>query len=86
MLRLPNTTLWGLFESAVAAQAAFDSAIAAAEKQLKKKIKVRKRVITKLANGLISSDRRKPPEDEWKRKTSFETCRAHQLNDEFFKN
>jgi hypothetical protein len=85
LLRLPNTTLWGMFDDAAAARDAFDRARAAAEERLGKKIKVEKRVVAELGGGsLFVSDKKKAPEEKWKKRTALETCRAHQLNDGFF--
>ncbi len=82
-MRLPNTTLWGPFDSSAAVKAAFDRARLSAEKRLKKII-VEKWVITKLGSALLNSDKRKAPDAKWKKKAALETCRAHQLHDEYF--
>jgi hypothetical protein len=84
LLRLPNTTLWGVFDDAAGARDAFDKALTAAEKKLRKKITLEKRVITPFEDGLIISDTKKSPVEKWTKPTAFETCRAHQLNDPFF--
>jgi hypothetical protein len=84
LVRLPNTTLWGSFDDAAAARAAFDKAVKAAEKRLGIKIKLERRVITPFAEGFLISDKKKSPTDKWKKATPLETCRAHQLNDPYF--
>lgn len=84
LFRLTNTTLWGVFDNADAATAAFDKALAAAEKAIGKRIVLEKRFVTAISNWSIRSDKNKAPDSRWTKTTKFETCRAHQKNDPFF--
>ncbi|QQM29630.1 hypothetical protein JET14_15135 [Martelella lutilitoris] len=84
LARLTNTTLWGEFENKTAAKAAFERAQAAAGKKIGRTITLEKRVITKMADVFVRSDKKKKPDSRWTKSTSFETCRAHQKNDPFF--
>lgn len=84
LVRLPNTALWGVFDDAEGARDAFDKALKVAAKRLGKKITLEKRVITLFEDGFVISDKKRSPEEEWKKATAFETCRAHQLHDPFF--
>lgn len=84
LFRLTNTTLWGVFEDADATTAAFDKALAAAEKAIGKKIVLEKRFVTVISSWSIRSDKNKAPDSRWTKSTKFETCRAHQKNDPFF--
>ncbi len=83
--RLPNTTVWGIFETAEQADLAFERALTAAGKTLGNKINLEKRATTAMESTLVRSDKRKEPEDKWKGASNFETSRLHQLNDPFFK-
>lgn len=82
--RLPNTTLWGVFASRDAADAAFERARAKTEKKVGYKVVVEKRVTTGFEDTIVTSDKRKAPDPRWTGATSFETSRLHQLNDPFF--
>jgi hypothetical protein len=82
--RLPNTTVWGRFVNRAAAVAAFDAALEAAAKQVGHAVKLEKRMVTRLTDAEIKSDKTKRPEAKWKGATDFETCRLHQLHDPFF--
>lgn len=84
LFRLTNTTLWGVFSTTDAAKAAFDRALAAADKKVGRKIALEKRFITPVSGWSITSDKNKAPESKWTKSTEFETCRAHQKNDPFF--
>lgn len=84
LIRLPNSTIWGIFSNRKAARTAFDQALAAAEKRLGRKITLEKRAIVGIAGASFLSDKQKSPEPKWTKSTSFETCRAHQLSDPFF--
>jgi len=84
LFRLPNTTIWGEFVSKEAARTAFDNAQAAAEKKLGVKMTLEKRVVTRMSDFFVRSDKRKAPERQWTKASDLETCRAHQLNDPFF--
>jgi hypothetical protein len=84
LYRLPNTTIWGNFDSAEAVKAAFERAQTAAEKKLGIKIVLEKRLISELDDWLIRSNEKKAAEKKWTGSTKFETCRKHQLNDPFF--
>lgn len=84
LFRLPNTTIWGAFDGKEGVRDAFERAQTAAEKKLGIKIVLEKRLITKLADFFIRSDKRKVPENKWTGATHLETCRKHQLNDPFF--
>lgn len=83
--RLPNTTLWGLFDSREAANKAFDRALAAAGKVVGYAVKLEKRITTKMTDTLVTSDKRKEPDPRWTGRSSFETSRRHQVNDPFFR-
>lgn len=82
--RLPNTTLWGVFDSVTAANEAFDRALKKVGDDLGYTVKLEKRVTTELVAGYVNSDVRKKPEARWTGKTRFETSRLHQVNDPFF--
>ncbi|WP_201859375.1 hypothetical protein [Microvirga soli] len=84
IFRLPNTTLWGVFEDVAAANAAFDRALAAAEAQLGRRIILEKRIVTRLGDWSARSDLMKAPEPRYAGRTDLETCRLHQLGDPFF--
>lgn len=83
--RLPNTTLWGIFSTTAAANAAFDAALAAASRDVGYSIKLEKRATTAMSASSILSDVRKEPDPRWTGRTSFETSRRHQLNDPLFR-
>lgn len=84
VFRLPNTTLWGEFADAAAAVAAFDRALAAAERHLGRKVVLEKRIVTRFDPKAAKSDRIKDPDPALTGATDFETCRLHQLHDPFF--
>jgi hypothetical protein len=84
LFRLTNTTLWGEFATKENAKTAFDNAQAAAENKLGSKIILEKRMITRISDYFVRSDKRKAPEKQWMKASDLETCRAHQLNDPFF--
>ena len=83
--RLPNTTVWGVFTSAQAANDAFDRALDVTSRQVGYKVVLEKRCTITKAGLLIKSDRRKRPELTWTGDTAFETSRLHQRNDPFFR-
>lgn len=82
--RLTNTTVWGKFASADAANEAFKKALAAASKKVGYDIVLEKRVTTVMGSSSVISDKRKKPEAKWTGKTTLETSRLHQMNDPFF--
>ncbi|WP_283178150.1 hypothetical protein [Gemmobacter sp. 24YEA27] len=84
LFRLTNTTVWGVFADTDAVKTAFDTALAAAEKAIGKKITLEKRFITAISSWSVRSDKEKAPDSRWTKSTKFETCRAHQKNDPFF--
>jgi hypothetical protein len=84
MFRLPNTTLWGVFKNRDAARAAFDAALADAEKAIGKSIALEKRLISKLDDFFVRSDKRKPADPKLTASTTLGRCRNHQLRDKFF--
>lgn len=84
LARLTNTTLWGEFENKQAAKDAFERAQSAAGNNIGRAITLEKRVITKISDVFVRSDKKKIPEARWKKSTKFETCRAHQKHDPFF--
>lgn len=84
VLRLPNTTLWGVFATREEARAAFARAVAAAGRELGSRIVLEKRVIAGLADCFVRSDQVKAPDRSLDASTMFERCRRHQLEDEFF--
>lgn len=83
--RLPNTTLWGVFDSTAAANEAFDRALKKVGRDLGYTVKVEKRATTEMGSSLVTSDTRKKPETRWTGETGFETSRLHQVNDPYFK-
>ncbi len=83
--RLPNTTLWGIFENIDGANEAFENAVKRAEKVIGIKIVVEKRATVEMATANVLSNVRKKPDPKWTRKTPFETSRLHQINDPLFK-
>lgn len=82
--RLTNTTVWGRFADADAANDAFKRALDAASRKVGYTIDLEKRVTTSMGSSSVISDKRKKPEAKWTGKTNFETSRLHQLNDPFF--
>jgi hypothetical protein len=85
VFRLPNTTLWGVFGTIDAAKSAFDRAKATAEKKIGKSVTVEKRIITRLEDWSIKSDKRKAADPKLTASTKLERCRKHQLQDPYFK-
>jgi len=83
--RLPNTTLWGLFESKEAANKAFDRALAAAGRTVGYTVTLEKRATSEMGSSAVNSDKRKAPDPRWTGKAAFETSRRHQVNDPYFK-
>lgn len=83
--RLPNTTLWGTFSTATAANEAFERALVEAAKVVGRTITLEKRATTQMGDTSVKSDVRKKPLAKWTGRNSFETCRLHQLNDPDFK-
>ncbi|MBY3094912.1 hypothetical protein HFO65_29970 [Rhizobium laguerreae] len=84
LCRLPNTTLWGRFETQEAAVAAFNTAKMAAEKAIGAKITLEKRVVLAMNGATFTSDKRKAPDPKWTKGTKFATCREHQAKDPYF--
>jgi hypothetical protein len=82
--RLPNTTIWGVFDNREEANAAFSRALATATAVLGYKVTMTKRLTCEFTNGIVNSDVRKVPDPAYTGVTSFETSRLHQLNDPFF--
>lgn len=82
--RLTNTTVWGRFVNADAANDAFEKALAAASRKVGYTINQEKRVTTMMIAATVLSDKRKKPEAKWTGSNAFETSRLHQLNDPFF--
>lgn len=83
--RLPNTTVWGVFDSRAEAIKAFDRALTKTATKLGHSVTMEKRATTAFEDGSVASDRRKTPISKWTGSTQFETSRLHQLNDPFFK-
>jgi hypothetical protein len=84
--RLPNTTVWGVFQSADAADQAFTRAVARAGVAISRVVVVEKRATTQISDdGNVFSDHRKIPDPRWVRSTRFETSLLHQINDPFFR-
>lgn len=83
--RLPNTTVWGVFSSKEKADEAFDRALKATEKVVGYSITMEKRCTTEMGDTVVTSDRKKTPEDKWTGSTKFETSRMHQVNDPYFR-
>jgi hypothetical protein len=82
--RLPNTTLWGKFETKEDCLDAVHSAITLAELDIGSSINLKKFLITKASDVKFESDVEKYPDRRWKKSTLFETCREHQLYDPDF--
>lgn len=83
--RLPNTTLWGVFDTTEAANEAFDRALKKTSQSVGYALKLEKRITTAMRSTFVNSDVRKKPEPRWTGSTSFETSRLHQVNDPFFR-
>jgi len=82
--RLPNTTVWGIFQTRALAAAAFERAVKAAAKTTGKPVNVEKRLSFSLQDSGYISDVKKLPEPDWTGSNDFETARLHQLFDDFF--
>jgi hypothetical protein len=83
--RLPNTTVWGVFATKEAADAAFDRALSATARTVRREVSLEKRCTVEMSKTTVKSDRRKKPDPRWTGNTNFETSRLHQLNDPFFR-
>lgn len=82
--RLPNTNVWGVFDSREEANHAFSRALSTASAVMGYKVVLLKRATTEFSNALVTSNIRKIPEEEYIGATAFETSRLHQLNDSYF--
>ncbi len=83
--RLPDSTVWGEFDTIEDANSAFQKALTAVGNDLGNKVNLEKRVTTAMRSINVLSDKRKEPEPKWTGTSSFETSRLHQVNDPFFK-
>jgi hypothetical protein len=83
--RLPNTTVWGVFNNLAEANTAFEKALAATTVTVSHPIKLEKRATIQASATQVLSDKRKKPEAKWTGKSSYETSDLHQINDPFFK-
>lgn len=83
--RLPNTTVWGVFNSSEDADLAFDRALKATSQKVGYTINLEKRCTAEMTSPLVVSDHRKKPEEKWTGSTSYKTSQLHQINDPFFR-
>lgn len=82
--RLPNTTVWGRFETIEDARSAFDKAVRRASRRVGYTITVEKRMTVEAADISVKSNVSKAPVPKWTAGSDFRTSRLHQLNDPFF--
>lgn len=82
--RLPNTTIWGVFESKDSANEAFDRALATASATIGYKVQMTRRATTKFVDAYVNTDIRREPNPELEGASVFETSRLHQLKDPLF--
>lgn len=83
--RLPNTTIWGVFDNRTNALAAFERTRVKTEKKVGYKVVVEKRATTEFTDCDVASDVRKKPLAKWTGVTTFDTSRLHQVNDPDFR-
>lgn len=82
--RLPQSTVWGIFNRIVDANAAFDRALTRTGRVVGYTPTMEKRATITMDASNVVSDERKTPEARWTGPTAFETSRLHQVNDPFF--
>ena len=83
--RLPNTTVWGVFDNLAEANDAFTRALKKAGNAVGYAITLEKRATASMSPTNVMSNERKKPEAKWTGGSVFETSRLHQLNDPKFK-
>jgi hypothetical protein len=85
VLRLPETTIWGVFASVDDALAAFDLALEETSRRVGYSIELERRFVAGMDGVMARSNVRKKPVPKWTGSTTFETSRLHQLNDPDFR-